>query len=252
MVKTVEEINLEFMSEWTQRGTESVISAESIVKRAPILYTAPESAGAGIQSDIQSPNESPDAPADFPALPKSIRRTKIGGVMRLALDVVFYASIVFVFFSAIVFYGESNNGFHLLGYSWFTVLSDSMETEIPTGSLIITKKMNPGDIQIGDDITYIRGDNAAITHRVVGIEENYMGSRGFITQGTENLTPDSGIVHAANVVGVVKLSIPELGFTLSYIAHNIGTVFLILGGVFVAVIFIRKFISETRKAKRKP
>ena len=203
MVKSVEQINLEFMNQ---------------------LQT-PQSQG-GSQSGHG-------------------KRTKAVICLKLILDVAFYTAIAFVLISTVALQGKSGAGFDMFGYSGFVVLSDSMKSEIPRGALVITKRTEPDRIRTGDDITYIRSDNATVTHRVVGIDESYKGSetRAFITKGIENADVDAEVVFAPNVIGVVQLSIPELGFALGYIAENIGVVFLLLGGIATAVVLVRKFIA---------
>jgi len=157
-------------------------------------------------------------------------------------DVAFYMVIACIIIVTLVFSGKTHDGFQLFGYSGFTVLSGSMEREIPEGSLVITKKVDAADIRVGDDITFIRYDNATVTHRVVDVVEDYGGSgaRGFLTKGLENPEPDNGVVSAGNIIGVVKISVPGLGYTLSYITGNIGVVFAILGGILVVIIALSK------------
>jgi signal peptidase len=186
--------------------------------------------------------------AEAAAEKQNIKKQK-GAVGKLVADIAFYAVIAFILIATLLYSGKSNTGYHLFGYSGFTVLSGSMQREIPKGSLVITRTAEPETIKIGDDITYIRSDNVTITHRVVDIIENYNneGQMVFQTQGLENPEPDPDYVYPGNIVGVVKLSIPELGFALNYISENIGLVFILLGGVLVAIIAISKVFSAYRK-----
>jgi len=161
-------------------------------------------------------------------------------------DVLFYLIIAIIIIVTLVFGGKTHEGFHLLGYSGFTVLSGSMQREIPEGSLVITKAVDPDTIKIGDDITFVRSDNAIVTHRVVNIIEDYSGNsdRGFQTQGLENPEPDSEIVFEGNIIGKVKFSAPELGYAIKYISEHIGIVFLILGGILAAVLAFNKAFAK--------
>jgi signal peptidase I len=168
---------------------------------------------------------------------------------RRLSDIVFYAAIALIVIATLIFSGKTNGSLQLFGYSGFTVLSGSMQREIPRGSLVITKEIDPNSIQVGDDITYLRNDSATVTHRVMDISENFEGSgeRGFQTQGIENPEPDSEIVYEGNIIGVVQTSIPALGFALSYVAGNIGIVLLVLGGVSLISIIISKLFASTKK-----
>ena len=93
----------------------------------------------------------------------------------------------------------------LAGYSGMIVLTESMQSEIPKGSLVIAQQVDPETLQIGDDITYMANQTTSVTHRIVGINENYenTGQRAFQTQGIMNDQPDSQPVPAVNVVGKV-------------------------------------------------
>ena len=170
------------------------------------------------------------------------------GFARLS-DIVFYAALVLVLVLTFVSSKRENGGFRLLGYSGFTVLTDSMQREIPQGSLVLVKEVDPDSIRVGDDITFVRSDNLLITHRVVSIHENENGipGRAFETQGLENPLPDAEYTHESNVVGVVKSVIPELGFTWEYISKNIGIILIVLGALAVTAVATRKLFTEIKK-----
>jgi signal peptidase len=159
-------------------------------------------------------------------------------------NAVFYLALVIIILGTVLIR-------NIAGYSFYTVLTPSMQSVIPQGSLVITKRTDPVDIKKGDDITYLREDNSTVTHRVINIIENYddTGERGFETKGTENELPDPRIVFAANVVGVVKVSVPGAGVPLYWVAEHI---FIILGVFAVLVILyisLRTFFAEVKKDK---
>ena len=111
----------------------------------------------------------------------------------------------------------------LFGYSAYIVLTDSMQREIPQGSLALVKEVSPDALQIGDDITYLKADRSLITHRVVDIAEDHeqSGMRGFTTKGLENPYPDKDVVFEDNVVGKVIFHNLWLGDILSYIQDRV-------------------------------
>ncbi|MFQ9798525.1 MAG: signal peptidase I [Clostridia bacterium] len=116
---------------------------------------------------------------------------------------MFYLVLIAVVVGVLFISGKESGPKSFAGYSAFTVLSGSMESEIPKGSLVVTKQVDPSELQIGDDITYLSNPTTTITHRIVGITENYAdtGQRAFTTQGVMNSAPDKQPVPAANVVG---------------------------------------------------
>ena len=129
-----------------------------------------------------------------------------------------------------------------MGYQLYTVISGSMEPEIPVGSLVYIKGMEPKDVQVKDVIAYYGGQdsNAIITHRVM---ENRVIMGEFITKGDANQTEDMNPIEYEYFIGRVELTIPEAGvlaqlFTsmdgkiaaacmigLAFVLHIIATIF---------------------------
>jgi len=129
------------------------------------------------------------------------------------------------------------------------VLSNSMYGEIPKGSLIVVRQTDPQSLKVGDNITYKRDRTTTVTHKIVEIHENYSdsGARGFRTMGINNTGPDTGIVYADSIIGVVSCCIPGLGSVLAYIADNIGIICILLGGISAAVIVVRRILLRYTK-----
>lgn len=100
-------------------------------------------------------------------------------------------------------YGYANLG----GFMMFRVVTGSMEPTIPTGALLIAKSVEIETIQMGDIVCF-RTQLADIwgkivTHRVVGIMENPLGSILLETKGDANLASDIFFVDKGNFVGKV-------------------------------------------------
>jgi len=137
----------------------------------------------------------------------------------------------------------------VFGYSFLTVLTPSMSSAIPQGSLILIKEVNPTTLTIGDDITYIRSSGDSVTHRIINIYENYKnsGKRGFETKGIENTIADNQIVPAEYVVGKVIYSNLSLGKILLYIRENI----LLCSSLGILTIGLLSFVRIKYNPKRK-
>lgn len=143
--------------------------------------------------------------------------------LSIASSVLFYVGIVaFVFCAFLIRSNQKGRPLMVGGYSAMTVLTGSMENVYPQGSMIITKSVDSNSLEIGDDITYMTGESSSITHRIIGITENYLdtGKRGFETQGVMNEKPDKEIVASANVVGKVVFCSKTMGNIASYITKN--------------------------------
>ena len=173
-------------------------------------------------------------------------------------DIAFYLFlIVLVVSAALLKGGDSGAPKSLAGFSMFTVLTGSMQDEIPQGSLVITQQTDPRELKIGDDVTYLSSPTTTVTHRIVGIIENYnnTGQRAFETQGIMNAKPDEQPVPAGNVVGKVIFHSYALGRAFTVLSEH-WLVFLILLVLTVALIKKLKIVfgrsrSETNTQSSK-
>ena len=111
----------------------------------------------------------------------------------------------------------------VLGGEIFTVISGSMEPEIPKGSLVYVKSTNPEKIQSDDVIAFYGGRdaNAIITHRVV---ENRIIMGEFITKGDANQTNDMNPVRYENLIGRAEWSVPQVGMAAQLLTGAQGKI----------------------------
>jgi len=187
--------------------------------------------------------------------PSALRpeKKKRFGISKKAIFVLLFGALVFALLAAVFLSGNSNDKYNFMGYSWFTVVSESMQSEIPYGSLVIVQKTDEGEIKIGDDITFIRkADETAVTHRVINIYEKYgeQGDRGFQTWGIDNAEPDHEIIHSGDIVGVVKFIIPGLGNVLHQIAVIIGVFLVLFGGIIIISVATKKRFNKKENDSR--
>ena len=143
-----------------------------------------------------------------------------------------YISILVVFVIGLTLFAKTVGGI-----SWFCVESSSMQREIPQGSLVVIRRIDPNIIQVGDTITYKRNGGGTITHKVVDIvdtDRSLISSRGFRTQGVENERPDPEIVLMEHVVGVAIFHIIGAGGLLKTSSRLIP---VILMAAFILVAF---------------
>ena len=173
---------------------------------------------------------------------------KTGGVWKTVSNAVFYAVLALIVVGAVIF-SDQSNGRPFFGFSYFEVLSGSMESVIPRGSLVIAQHVPAAGIRPGDIVTFINSNEESITHGVLRVIPNFdgNGTLGFQTKGTDNPLPDEDIVGAGNVIGVVKLHVKGLGFPLRYVKDNIRYVFLFSILILLASIAVRVFLAERKK-----
>jgi signal peptidase len=225
----------------------------------------PEPAGFDLDADdladqslreppVSSAYVQPDATAQQPTVIPVRREATTPGKRRIQVisivsDVFFYVAILIIFIQILTSDGTSGAPKMIFRYSFFTVVSESMQDEIPKGSFIVVRRTEPAQLSIGDNITYMRDSSTSVTHQIIDIYEDFQGggSRGFQTKGVNNLNPDPGIVHESNVLGKVVFVIPVAGAIISYLNTNI----LLLVVIFVLCIILsfslRGLFAKPRK-----
>jgi signal peptidase len=172
-------------------------------------------------------------PTPTPIAAQPAEKAKPHKALRAVGNIAFYLSLAAALVVGLI-YGTARGGTKtILGFSAFKVLSDSMQSVLPKGSLVITRQTDAADIQIGDDITFWLNEDTTATHRVIGIYENYeeSGQAGFETRGVENPAPDPDIVYAKNVIGKVVWHIDGFGDTQEWIKDKWLIIVLTLAGV---------------------
>lgn len=167
-------------------------------------------------------------------------------------DIIFYGILISMVVAALAIGSSGDSGPKVFGgYSAFTVLTSSMEDVIPKGSLVITKKVDADELQVGDDITYMISETTTVTHRIIGIQENYLGTgeKAFQTQGVMNAEPDQNPVAAVNVVGKVIYHNKAMGTLVNYGKENWP---LIVFFIIVFLVFLKVVDLILRKEDKAP
>ncbi len=180
-------------------------------------------------------------------------------VISIIGDIFFYIIIIGIVVGAFLLKtGSGGQPSMIAGYSGMTVLTSSMEDVYPKGSLIITRRVDADELQIGDDITFMINESSSVTHRIIGITESYLdtGERAFETQGTMNDKPDKEPVAAANVVGKVIFCSKAIGQLASFVTENWPIILfsvVVIGGLiaFLKWNFQREDESPPRHARKR-
>ena len=185
---------------------------------------------------------------------KKGKLTFFGGLLRLIGSLIMIAAIILSLGLIVP---------RFAGIQSYVVVSGSMEPEIPVGSMIYSKTVDPATLQPGDIIVFYNTsdelsvgstDNAQlsdngdggedsifdklesrlggpetgaipITHRVV---ENNTETGEIITKGDANAQKDMHPVFYDDVVGKVVLHVPQLGYFLSPLATRMGKIAVVL------------------------
>ena len=118
-------------------------------------------------------------------------------------------------------------------YNAYVVMTGSMLPKIRVNDVVLTKKVDAKDLNVGDVITFISSDKRfegiTVTHRV--LERYYdpnTDTYSFRTKGDANNVPDSALAQDYNILGKVILKIPLLGFLKEFLATRGGWIIVIL------------------------
>ena len=131
-----------------------------------------------------------------------------------------------------------------MGIELKAVLTGSMEPELPVGSLLIVAPTDFEKINVGDDVTFVADSNLTIvTHRVISKDNK---DRKFTTQGIANNVADNPILYD-NVVGVVRASIPMLGYIVIWLNTLMGKIIAI--GI-IALLFVLSMFTKDKKKEK--
>ena len=131
-----------------------------------------------------------------------VKKVFLGVVNTISVIIIVFAVIVLL----VVVMTPKGQAPSILGYSFFRVMTGSMEPEMPVNSLIVVEKTPVQDLEPGDVISFYSRDPSLAgevsTHRIVDIS-NEEGARLFQTKGDANNVPDRYITREEDVIGKV-------------------------------------------------
>lgn len=143
----------------------------------------------------------------------------------------------------------------IAGYKPLVVQSGSMEPAIGTGSVVLVQPAAPGEIRVGDPITFRAGGPKGseserpllITHRVTEVL-NESGRLSFKTKGDANKSQDPNAVAAADVLGRVSVSMPYAGYIGVFARTRTGFLALIVvPGLLIIATEIRSLLANVTR-----
>ena len=233
--------------------TTALDALDALLRRNGALLDDPEALLADFDADaFLAELDARLAISPSPVVQKPVEETPPSKSLgrRVVSNILFYLALVAIVLGAFVYSndgGNPKNPKSILGYSYFTVLSGSMQKEIPIGSLVITKQVDPTTLNVGDTITFFR-DGTIVTHKIVDVSDD-AGGRAFTTQGVNNLNPDTEPVPAGNVIGKVVFHVANVGNYMTILRNNLLYIFLIFALAVVLSISLRVFLRIRREEK---
>lgn len=155
------------------------------------------------------------------------KQNKIKKILKYML----YPIAIFIIICAIdIIYQKivkKEDNVSLFGFRPYIVLSGSMEPNLQVGDMVVSKKVNQDQIEIGAIITFEDESGATITHRVVDIIIKD-GEKLYQTKGDNNNTKDIGLVSIKNIKGEYTFKISGIGKIVAQIITPTGLILIIL------------------------
>ena len=158
--------------------------------------------------------------------------------MKRVLKIISNTLVIMVVLLTFLLYG-----LQLFGMRPYAVLSGSMGSVYPTGSLIYVSDVDPAALQVNDIITFRLKDGTIATHRIIEIvpDEEDSATLRFRTKGDKNDIADGALVAFEDVVGKPVFGIPYLGYLGNYISQPRGKIIAIT--VVVAIVLIEIMVG---------
>ena len=154
--------------------------------------------------------------------------------LRIARKILVILLMIFTFtvmFFTVLSFTSFNNQQGVLGYQFFVVLSDSMSGVFDVGDVVVSKTVDPVELEAGDIITFKSIDPAfydlVVTHQIHEVT-TYEGELAFETKGVATGAVDASPVPADNVLGQYRFRIPSAGYVFDFIRSSTGYLILIL------------------------
>lgn len=141
----------------------------------------------------------------------------------------------------------------LLGFSFNTILSESMTPTLTMGGVIGLQNVEPEEVRVGDIIGFkLEGMDTPVCHRVVEVVRTVEGV-GFRTKGDASEDVDSWVVKPGNLLGKVIFHLPSLGYAAKFIKTPYGFALLVgVPGLVIVASEIKNLFSPDRTSDRRP
>lgn len=144
----------------------------------------------------------------------------------------------------------------VFGHSVMKIVSGSMETEIPEGSYILIKEIDPAEVKEGDVITFFSSDYAIYglpnTHRVVEPPIVTDGGIEFVTRGDANPTNDKVTASGDRLIGIYVRRLDGLTEFASALDGGGMMILMLVLEAFIFAMAAWMFVKAKKNAQGEP
>ena len=183
----------------------------------------------------------------------SEKKTKKKSALGITLSALWWSAVVLLALLLVNILGAKMTGNvpSVFGYSIMNIVSGSMEDEIPKGSYILIKKIDPEDVKREDVICFYSTDPTIYgmpnTHRVVEDPIKTDSGYEFVTRGDANHQNDKVNAEGDRLIGIYVKNLDGLTSFSEFLSGN-TIVFVIIGLQFaiVAVVAYNMIVLKRR------
>lgn len=156
---------------------------------------------------------------------------------------VVYTLLVILIYNAflILYSANTKEQNYIFGMKAFTIETSSMEPTLKIGDVVIVKKVESSDLEVGDIITFRNSNGELVTHRIAQIDYE---NKVFTTKGDKNNINDIELVTYDNIEGIKIFKISNF----SSISSGVK-ICLYLG--LIIIIIITVFLHNRREHRKK-
>ena len=171
------------------------------------------------------------------------RKKMLKKIIKIVFKILYQILIIMcvLLIAIIVFQKITDSNRSIGGYRIFRVITGSMEPEYDIGQVVISKQIDPNEINVGDDIVYLgtygEYNGKIIMHEVVAIDKDENGNMNFHAKGLHSSSVEDPQIKPNQIFGIVKFKSGLL--TILYkLATSIYSAFII-----VTILVLNVFIS---------
>lgn len=138
-------------------------------------------------------------------------------------------------------------------YSIYDIQTDSMEPIIAAGDIVVVKKINPKDIEVGDIMAFsvdITGDgeNDVVVHYIAEVN-TFNDELVFKTKPHVSDLQDSWTIEESDLIGIYKYQINGVGNILSFATSWVGIGIILFDILIISIGYDILFGSKKKKTK---
>lgn len=163
-------------------------------------------------------------------------------IIRLLLDFIIVLLSIFIIFKIIGTVNNKNGYPEYFGYTYFEIVSGSMEDAIQIKDYVIVK-IDKNDLE-KDDIISFKYEGVIVTHRIIDINNDEI-----LTKGDNNNIEDHPITYE-DVIGKVVYIDKKIGRLLDKVS-NPKIFLIILSSVLVLEIIFGKEVKKREEKKER-